>query len=265
MLICLTCYHKNQKNSLVSMTFHILIVLLSFLVAVFGFEATPRKSIDSIRTKPTNCTSLRAIDFDPKTIFLCTETNSTLLHHSLLDTASRVGGNLVPSNHDVQLQELGISADSNTWLEASNGYYYGNLEPMVPLSGCLDSSHGAGGSLAGEFSINLGTTSSLDLPFLWASGFQPSLVGGVTNDIDTSFTIARQFLCLVPANSTGQIFYRPFRIEVAKPRIRPWTVIKGLRSKILQGNWLQLQKASFYSAATPPQFLCVTDPKELKC
>lgn len=258
-------HHKNLKPRLIFMVLHSFIAALFFLLTAYGFEVIPRKSIDFLRTKPANCTALRAHEFDAKTVFLCTETNSTLVHHSLLDTASRAGGELVPSNHDTQLQELGINVDSYTWLESSNGYYYGNLEPMVALSGCLDSDHGAGGSLSGEFSVSLGATSSLDFPFVWQWGFQPSLTGGVSYDIDTSFTIARQFLCSIPANSTGQVFYRPFRIEVAKPRIRPWKVVKGIRSKILRGKWVELPKAAFYSAATPPQFLCVTDPNELKC
>lgn len=248
-----------------SMT-HRLLALLLIASVIDCSKVKPRHSIvDSVRTVSTSCGTLQPHNFAPETIFLCKDTNSTLLHHSLLDTATRASAGKTPTDHDVRLHDLGVEVHADTWIEASHGSYYVNVEPMVPLSGCLDNDHGQGGALMGEFAVTLGATATLDLPFLWEWGIQPSPIGDVSNEITSSFTFARQFLCSIPANSTGQVFYRPFRIEVAKPRIRSWTVVRGRRPKIAHGNWIGLKKASFYSAATPPQFLCVTDPDELKC
>lgn len=256
-------------------TFSFMLIYRLFVLLSLSFPVIPatgtditvvaRQSNTEVLPQKRNCTQLRANDFDRKKIFLCYDTNTTLLHHSMLDTASNSGESFVPSDHNFQLQKLGIEPQENTWIEALQDGFYVNVEPMVPLSGCLDNKYGSGGSLGGEYSVTMGATANLDLPFLWEWGFQPSMVGGVTNKIGSIYTISRQFLCMVPANATGQVFYRPFRIELGNPTIRQWSVFKGIRSKIATGKWIKLKSASFYTAVTPPQFLCVTDPDELRC
>lgn len=240
--------------------FFLLVVAASSL-KVSRLSVKPKQSLD----QPAVVRVPEASLYDPanfavNSIIVCDDCNRVIMHSSKLDTASRVGGTLFSSAENTKQSKT-------RWYEFDGGARATVMGPRIPLTGCLDMTHGDGGLLSGLFSKSVGGTASLDLAY----GIDLGLVGsgGITTgfSIGTALSIEAAYSCTIDAGETGQMFLQPFLTEIDGGSYREIVVEKRrLRSTAVRPQaWAGLPAVRVALALARPVVTCATDPQVLMC
>lgn len=118
-----------------------------------------------------------------------------------------------------------LSYDSNDWYlyKLSGPVSRPEVGRILPVSPCLDSSQGSGGSIVNEYEYELDLSASVGAsakykPVNYAVGF------GAGVSVTTSFIFTTSVSCSVAAGSYGQLFITPQVITVPhseRVRVRP--------------------------------------------
>lgn len=118
-----------------------------------------------------------------------------------------------------------LSYDSKDWYlyKLSGPVSRPEVGRILPVSPCLDSSHGSGGSIVNEYEYELDLSTSVGTsakykPVNFAVGF------GAGVAVTTSFIFTTSVSCSVAAGSYGQLFITPQVITVPRServRVRP--------------------------------------------
>lgn len=199
-----------------------------------------------------------------------------LLQRSSLNTASRS----LPNNlfnfefYDSNYEMFQDSDKENYWFEFRSTNVRKLTGPLQPVTGCLNQEHGDGGALVGTFTKGFGKTSSFDLQFGFTFNDTYKIGADYSYSIGSSVTLETSYSCSVPANSTGQIFYRPLLMRYEEPRYRQVTVflespwynpLKKEPVGFQLGDWKTTDSFEVLDLKSNSMFSCVIDPKLLDC
>lgn len=151
-------------------------------------------------------------------------------------------------------------------LELNTNSYTGAFAlPEIPVSACMDSSYGSGGSISRGYEISFSIDNSLT-----ASGSYniSNIILGANLGISvgTSFTYSGSFDCSVGPGEMGQMFIQPFSYEVPAGRRRT-VAYKKFRGIVAKGAAYE-EIAKFKRIAfAKPNHSCrvVTEPSTLQC
>lgn len=245
---------------LVSFWFHLL-VLFALEVSDFKInEIMPKDQSQLIKIESVD--SLSPKDFNNKdAMFWCEKCNSVIMHRKKLNTIHRSGLSLFDEGEY-----------NDTWFEFEKSQTHLALGPRIPVTGCLNSIHGDGGTLQGTISKSLGNYLMLDLTygFTVANYFSPQWENSI--DIATGFTISATFSCTIPSKGVGQMFVQAFfdKIEEGRYRLwRPTSEIKkfghGYKNTLAKSDWNTVSALLIPSNKQRPIISCVTDPNQLEC
>lgn len=201
-------------------------------------------------------------------VIMVKETNSSIMHQSTLDTASRISGTPFRTQlNDSKLQK-------NTWYEFKTIGSTQYLGPKRPLTGCLSNSKGDGGSLSSSFSKTFGKSSFFDLSYGYALLTSFSVAVGYSFTIESYYTVSGSYSCTVPANTTGQVFIQPYYLEYQDPQIRKVNIIEGRvwpnpftlsPHSAVYDEWESIDSLVVLSPESRPIFTCVTEESLLAC
>lgn len=227
----------------------------------FKAVVEPMKTLDKLTFKEVDSLDkLDLLTLDPSIVYECKDTNSIVMHQGKLNTAARVAGAFA-------LQQ----EDPDRWVEFEKTSLKSILGPRQPLTSCLDSTHGDGGTLAGTFGKAFGKTAMLDLPYGFDTGARLTPTLDYSVSVGTSFSVISGYQCTIPANSTGQVFIQPYYSEIKNAKYRYLSIKENPRrfkrsSKSVEyDEWNTVELLKFPSLFRKPLITCVTDKDYLIC
>lgn len=234
------------------------------------FKLVPKKALDNYKiVKVASSAGLLDVEnFKSRdNVIVCEENGSVILHSSKLDTASRTGGTMFSGASNTK-------ENKNKWYEFNGGTRTTVLGPRIPISGCLNSQHGDGGSLVLNIGFTLGGTSSADFGYAIDYGGNWKANLDYMLSVETTLTIIGAYTCTVPANSTGQVFMQAHFVEIEDCKVRELNVEHSRSWKnpttkkprnVEATDWRTHPKVRVNSLSTKPIFTCISDPRYLAC
>ncbi|ABN65798.2 predicted protein [Scheffersomyces stipitis CBS 6054] len=240
-------------------------------VELKDFKMVPRKALDSNKIiripsldEDTDLSYFDNID----NVIVIEDTGTLVVNKHKLNTAERTGGNMFAFFPD-------FKPDKTTWYEFKPGKSDTVLGPRLPLSGCLNSNFGDGGSLGGSISTTFGKTATLDFPWVWDLAGMVSVNLDWSPEVVSSVSYSGSYSCNIGKGETGQVFIQPFFIEVGNPQSRTIKINRGRTftspfskkpTHLEIGEWGHLgKKIRLNSPFAMPIFTCTTDPRYLAC
>lgn len=139
---------------------------------------------------------------------------------------------------------------------------------MIPVSACLDSRHGSGGSISRGFSVGLDIKNALTGSSTFSFMINVTSVAIGANlgiSVGPSFSYLGSMLCTIPKGHIGQMMIQPFYVEVPRSLRRKFFYRK-LRGW-LQGPDVESFQSFKQIAVHKPHHVCMvdTDPSKLLC
>ncbi|CAH2355503.1 hypothetical protein CLIB1423_27S01068 [[Candida] railenensis] len=259
-----------------------------YLFALFTFAASSEPNLGSeLRfnqaSQPIRLFNYHSWDDVPLSVFKDKDVaisleyeESTILHHSSLNTASRSipNGSFNFEFHNNNDKEVRDSAEDHYWYEFKTKNIRRFTDKMRPITGCLNQQHGDGGSLVGTFTKEFGKTSSFDLAFGYT--FNDTIKVGLDYiySVSSSIVLETSYSCAVPANSTGQVFIQPKLLRYEEPKYRqitvhwnsPWynPIVKEPVGLVID-DWTTTDTFEIVNFNSKPVYKCVIDPQLLEC
>lgn len=204
----------------------------------------------------------------PDNAIMVKDGNTTILHTSSLNTASRrINGTIFKFNEPRE-------ATVDAWFEFRSAGATLVAGEKRPITGCVNSQHGDGALLTGGFNKNFGQSSVMDLKYGFTFGYNLSATLATNNALSSQVTLTASYYCMIKANSTGQIFIQPTLLEYHKPSFRRINVVKaapwynpfGATPLALNiGQWQTTDDFKMIHYKSKPIILCVTEDKFLAC
>ncbi|KAK6457901.1 uncharacterized protein RJT20DRAFT_27460 [Scheffersomyces xylosifermentans] len=138
---------------------------------------------------------------------------------------------------------------------------------LLPVSSCLDSSYGSGGSISVSYSLTLTMSNSLAIGGSFnIHALTLAISAAIGTKVAGSFTASSTYTCLVGKGEYGQLLIEPFVVEIPEmARSKTW--YKFLKGFVTSGQKADEMRSFKMIAFHKPNHYCMidTDTKNLQC